>query len=315
MPIPAALIMGGAMAASGLLGKKSSGNQAAMKYLQMAYDEFGRLRVPTPEEMQVQVQNLIQQGVLTPEDAQTVLANPTAYLDIEEDPTVRSAQMGALAKLQGITNADGLDAQGKADIADIVRTLDTSARGSREAIVQNAAQRGVGGSGLELADKLTAAQDASSNASQQGMDAAALAEQRALQAIAETGQLSGQIRGQDYQKASDKAAAIDAIEKFNTANKQNVINANVAARNSAAATNLATKQRISDTNVTNANANKVRNADLIQQNFENEMKKKAGMTGQLGNMATVAAKDDDEAYRNALIGAGGTILASYAGRK
>lgn len=315
--IPAALALGGAMAASSLLGKKGGGNNNAMKFLQMAYDQFGNLRVPTPEEMQIQVQNLIQQGILTPEQAQTVMTNPSAYMDIQEDPTVRRAQMGSLEKLQGIVNADGLDAQGKADVADIIRSLDTSQKGARGAIVQNAAARGVGGSGLELANQLTASQDASTNASQQGMDAAAQAEQRALAAIAQTGQLSGQIRGQDYTKASDKAAAMDAIEKFNTANKQNVINTNVASRNAAAATNLATKQRISDTNVANTNTNKVRNADLIQANFDNEMKKKAGMTGQLGNMANLAAKTDesDDAFRNALLGAGGQIIAGYAGRK
>lgn len=317
MPIPAAVIAGGMMAAGGLLGKKKgNGNAAAMKLLQMSYDEFGRLRVPTVEEMQIQVENLVQQGILQPEEADVVLANPSAFLDLEEDPAIRNAQMGSLAKLQGIVDADGLDAQGKADIAEIVNSINNTNKGNRGAIVQNAAARGVGGSGLELANQLTASQEASTNASQQGLDAAALAERRALEAIMNTGQLSGQIRGQDYTKASDKAAAMDSIEKFNTANKQNVINTNVAARNNAANINLTNKQRIADTNVANRNTNKVRNADLIQQTFDNEVKKKAGMTQQLGNMANLAAKDeDDDAFRNALIGAGGQIIASYAGKK
>jgi len=311
--IPAALAIGGTMAASGLLGHKS-GDNGAQKFLQMAYDEFGRLRAPTPEEMQYQVQNLVQQGILTPEDAQTVLANPSAFLNIDEDPTVRKAQMGSLAKLQGIVDSGGLDAQGKADVADIINSLNTANKGSREAIVENAAQRGVGGSGLELANRLSAGQEASTNASQQGMDAAALAEKRALEAIMNTGQLAGQIRGQDYTKASDKAAAMDAIDKFNTQNKQNVILTNTAARNTASATNLGAKQRVADTNTMMANEKAKADAATKQQDFENQMRIAAGKTGQLGNMATNAAdeKKRDDAYWASLLGTGGTILAGGA---
>ncbi|MDD1678309.1 MAG: hypothetical protein LUO93_03890, partial [Methanomicrobiales archaeon] len=167
-----ALLIGAGMAASSLLGRKS-GQSDAMKILQMQMDEFGKLRPPTIAEMQYQLKDLIQQGVITPEDAQVVMADPSAYLDIEEDPTVRKAQLGSLSKLQGIVDSGGMDAQSKADVAEIIRSLDTANKGNREAIVQNAQQRGVGGSGLEMANKLTAAQEASTNASQQGMDAAA----------------------------------------------------------------------------------------------------------------------------------------------
>lgn len=307
--VAAPLLIGGGMAAAGLMGRKK-GSSDAMKYLQMAYDEFGRLRPPTPEEMQIQVQNLIQQGVLTPEDAQVVLQNPSEFLNIEEDPTVRKAQLGSLAKLQGIVDADGLDAQGKADIAEIVNSMNTANKGNRGAIIQNAAARGVGGSGLELASQLTASQDASTNASQQGMDAAALAEKRALEAIMATGQLSGQIRGQDYTKASDKAAAMDAIERFNVQNKNTIGMANVNARNTAKATNLKEKQRVADANTIMTNENRKRDADLKQTNFDNQMRLAAGKTGQLGNMATTVDKERerDDAYWASLLGAGGTII-------
>lgn len=305
-----ALLIGAGMAASSFLGRKS-GQSDAMKILQMQMDEFGKLRPPTIAEMQYQLKDLIQQGVITPEDAQVVMADPSAYLDIEEDPTVRKAQLGSLSKLQGIVDSGGMDAQSKADVAEIIRSLDTANKGNREAIVQNAQQRGVGGSGLEMANKLTAAQEASTNASQQGMDAAALAEKRALEAIMNTGQLSTQIRGQDYTKASDKAAAIDAINKFNTQNKQAIGVANVNARNAAQATNLGAKQRIADTNTLNANEKAKYDATLKQQDFENQAKIAAGKTGQLGNMASVAdkQKERDDAYWATLLGAGGNLMA------
>lgn len=313
MVAPAALLIGGGMAAGSLFGKKKGGNDA-MKFLQMAYDEFGRIRPPTEEEMKYQVQNLIQQGVLTPEDAQVVLQNPSAFLDIEEDPAIRKAQMSSLAKLQGIVDADGLDAQGKADIAQIISEIESSNRGANEAIIQNAAQRGVGGSGLEMANKMIAGQAAAGRASQQGLDAAALAEKRALEAIMATGQLSGQIRGQDYTKSADRAAAMDAIEKFNTANKNTVGLTNVASRNAAREKNLTEKQRISDANTAMAMEKAKHDAGLKQQTFDNQMKLSAGKTGQLGNMANLAAKDDenDTAFWNTLLGTGGQIIAGGA---
>lgn len=312
MALPALpLIIGGGMSLAGLLGRKS-GDGGAQKYLQMAMDEFGRLRPPTPEEMEVQLNELIMQGEITPEEAQAISQDPSAFLDIEQNPVVAKAQMQALQKLQGISDAGGLDAQGKARLMDVISDFETSARGANEAIMENAAHRGISGSGLELANRLVGTQEGATRASRNATDVAAEAERRALEAIIQTGQLSGDIRSQDYKVAADKAAAIDAINNFNVRNRQDVLNANVDRRNTAQATNLGERQRISDANTVMKNTNRIRNSDLKQADFDNKYKIAAGKAGINTAQADAAAKAKaaDDAFWANLTGTGATILGS-----
>jgi hypothetical protein len=64
------------------------------------------------------------------------------------------------------------------------------------------------------------------------MDQAANAQRRALQAIQQSGELGGRIRGQDFDEQAQKARARDAIAQFNagysqwaqTGNNQNAMN-------------------------------------------------------------------------------------------
>lgn len=303
------LIIGGGMSLAGLLGRKG-GDGGAQKYLQMAMDEFGRLRPPTPEEMEVQLNELVMQGQITPEEAQVISQDPSAFLNIEENPVVAKAQMQALQKLQGIADAGGLDAQGKARLMDVINEFETSARGANEAIMENAAQRGIGGSGLELANRLVGTQESAGRASRNAVDVAAEAERRALDAIMESGRLSGDIRGQDYRVAADKAAAIDAINNFNTRNRQDVLNRNVDTRNEAQRLNLAERQRIADANTLMTNQNRLRNSDLKQTDFDNKYRIAAGKAGINTAQADAAAKKKaaDDAFWANLTGTGGTIL-------
>lgn len=308
MPFPVAAVAGTALMASSLMNKKKSGTNP---YLEAAMREFNGIKAPSPEEMKVQLDMLVQQGVITPEQAQTYLIDGSAFEGISTDPATRNAQMQALMQLQEVSR-DGITPIEMAATRDIQDNLETTSRGDQGAIMENMKARGIYGGGEELAKRMLASQSASSTASRAGLQTAADARTRALQAMMQTGQLSGQIRGQDYDEASRKAAALDEIRKFNTQNQTQVGLVNTAARNAAQATNLAEKQRVSDVNTTNVNQNKVRDADMLQRNFENQMNLARGKTGQLNNMATLEEerRKNEDAYRAALLGAGGQILAS-----
>src|SRR6185436_3925664 len=127
----------------------------------------------------------------------------------------------------------GLDEQSIAALRQIQQENQTAERGSREAILQNAAARGISGSGLELASQMGNQQTSATNQANQGFQAAADANARKLAAIQGIGQLGGQIHGQE----ENKATAQNAINQFNAANRQNVEGTNVAARNAAEAAN------------------------------------------------------------------------------
>jgi hypothetical protein len=242
-------------------------------------DYYSDVDMPSLSEMQVQMQQLVQQGTLSPEQAQAMLVQRSSMEDVNSDPSTKAAQMQALQGLQDVTSSGGLTAMDKAKLQQIFNDEDTKARGSREAILQNAQARGLGGSGIELMSQMQNQQDSATRASQRGMDVAAQAQQRALDALMNQGALAGQMNQQDFSQKQAKANSMDEIAKFNAQNKQQVNLANTGAKNAAQATNLGVKQDVADKNVGLANQQELLNKSLVQQQYDNELKKKQGQTG------------------------------------
>ncbi len=280
-------------------------------------DKFGDLQTPNIEDEKLNLEDLVQQGVLTPEEAQTVNLGPSAMSGVSLDPNLKKAQMDALSELQGITEGGGLNASDRANLNKISSDEATQSRGAREAILNHAQARGAGGSGLELLAQLQNQQDSATRQSQRDMDVSAQAQQRALQALMSQGQLAGNIENQSFNQQSQVAGANDAISKFNAQNQQNQINQNVQARNAAQTANLGEKQRVADANVGTANTQQTTNKSLIQQQYENELKKRQGQAGIAQTNAANAGSDSQkQADRtNQLIGAGIGAGASIYGAK
>lgn len=143
----------------------------------------------------------------------------SAYDGITEDPRLKDTEMRALNGLMDYAD-DGETAGSRARLNSITDEMNQHIKGNRMAVLENARARGVAGSGIEQANNLLSSQEASMNANRQGTQAAADAESRALSALSSAGTLGGNVRGQDYEVASGKAAAKDAIGKFNTGLKQ-----------------------------------------------------------------------------------------------
>ena len=306
--IPA--LIGAGLATAGAMGAFDKGDPGS-KFNNAAYSEFGNITTPSVAELQYQIQQLQLQGIITPEEADTIMQDPTLMTQVLGSPQAKAAQMTALSQLQDIGAQGGMTTGDKATLAEINAANAAKERGSREALAMNARERGIGGSGIDMVNQLIQQQSQAGQENLQGLEVAKTAQQRALDAIAQSGQLGGQIESQQFGEEAAKAAAQDAINKFNAANKQNVGELNVAARNTAQAQNLAEKQRIADTNVALANQKAAADAATKQQNFENKLKIAAGKTGQLSNLATGARKTQagNTAMQGSLIGAGGQILA------
>lgn len=315
-------IIGGATIAAGAIGSMSGRKSAKeMKKLmeQMiamrreAAGLYDPITPPTPEEQYVAMQDLIQQGLVTPEMAEAYLLDETAMAGIDTDTEGRQAEYEALAELRDIVGSGGLTASDRAKIQEIQDELNTSARGARGAITQNMAERGISGSGLEYMEKLMAQQSGAETAARQGMDVAAQAEQRALEAIMAQAGLGGQLSQQEFSEQSDIAKAKDMIAQFNLANRQDIQMQNIAARNAAQATNLGEKQRIADYNIQQKNLEELRRADLKQKYFENEMAKATAKANALVGAGSVPSYSDNSSdiYGN-LIGVGGQIIGSTA---
>lgn len=273
----------------------------ADKSTKKAVDAFN-IPLPDMQEMMIQLEDMVQQGILSPEEAQVYMQQASEMKNISLDPKLRKAQEDALAALQDISENKGLTAADRAQLAQIETQENTAARGQREAILQNAAERGISGSGLELMSQMQNQQEAATRKSQRDLDVAGMAQQRALQALIQSGQMGGQMEQADFERQAQVAAAQDAINRFNTQNQQQVNMANVQARNDAAARNLAEQQRIADQNVQTRNTQQQYNKSLAQKQFENQASLAAGRSSAYQNQA--AMQTQRGAGTQGLIGSG-----------
>ncbi len=252
--------------------KNKPSNAAAQAY-QQAMAQLQSVPVPDPETLKVNMQQLVQQGLVQPKDAEAVLVQHNAYDEANGSDEARGAQLEALQGFQDQAHAGGLTDVDRAAIqANLDQTANTE-RGQNQAITQDARRRGISGSGLELAQKLISQQSSADQAGRRGMDIAALAQQAKVEALKNAANTGSSIENQTFGEQAQKAAAANQIAQYNATNQQQVTLQNIAAQNAAQATNLAEKQRIADANTSSENANRVRNADLIQKNYENKMDK------------------------------------------
>lgn len=91
------------------------------------------------------------------------------------------------------------------------RNMENQLKGDREALAQNLKERGVYGSGAELAGNLAAMQEAASRRSLEELGAQANAQTRALSALGSYADTAGQMRTAD----TEEAKAGDVINMFN----------------------------------------------------------------------------------------------------
>lgn len=274
---------------------------------------YNSLVPPSLSSTALKLGRMVSEGDLTPEEAVAQLQQESEMAGITVDPALYKAQLDALTSLQDIGMNGGLTAMDKAQLFDISNEEATKERGAREAILQGAAQRGVAGSGLELAQQLISQQSSADRASARGTEVAAQAQKRALEAIQNAGQLSTGMRTQAFGEESTKAQAQDAINRFNTemANKVNM--ANIAAKNAAAETNLNNKYKVQEYNLGQQSAEEQARVNQLNTNYQQQLQKAAGQSGTLSASAGSQATSDAISSAN-WANVGGKVLATKWGQ-
>ena len=231
---------------------------------------------------------------------ETYLQNENAYDNISVDPSVLSAQNRALDELINLSESEGLDAIDQQALQEIVDTENRNLKGQQDSIMQNAMQRGVYGSGLEMAQRLQAAQSSANRMNDQDMNVMSQAQQRALEALSNYGNLASNIRNQDYNEQAQRAAAQNAINQYNVSNMSETNKGNVDLRNQTSRANTDIYNKQQDSNVQSAK-------DI----YGNDERQVALKTGQYNNNMKTAT--DREASTNKLIGIGSKALGSAFG--
>lgn len=231
----------------------------------------------------------------------TYLQDSNAYDSINVDPSVLYAQNQALDELINLSESKGLNAIDKQALQEIVDSENRNLQGQNQAILQNAMERGVYGSGLELAQRLQAAQSSANRMNNQDMDVMSQAQQRALEALSNYGNLASNMRSQDYDEQSQKAAAQNAINQFNVQQRTNTNTGNIDNRNKVTQANTDIYNRQQDSNVQAAR-------DI----YGNDVNKANIQVGNLNNNITNAInkENSDKALTGNLIVAGAGLFGS-----
>lgn len=316
MSVGAAIGSVAAPVVGGLIGNELArgDDRLARQMQEQALREFLRINVPSVQEQELILQEYQQTGRLSPELEQAIVQQDSEMRNVSTDPRLRQAQMAALEQLQGIGQEGGLNAQARQRMAQVESEVSRQEAAQRGALMQDFARRGQMGSGMEMAAALQNQQAAAERASQRGMDLRAQAEQQALQALMQAGQLGGQMQSQEFNQAAAAAEAQDAINRFNATNRQQVQGRNVASQNDAQRYNLDQRQRIADANVGLRNEQQAHNKGLLQTRFDNQLRRASGLAGQYGAVANQAQTRADQT-RGMWSGIGqgvGQGFASYA---
>ena len=286
MSLLGGLVGGGLSLAGGLLGSNeaSKDRKAAEEARRQALDLFRRIELPNIEDQKLNLETLDYVGDYNPLLEQAINLQDTELASMSEDPVLRQLQMESIDQTQQRA-LEGMTPEDEAALRQVRRNAAGEAQAMQGQILQEMAARGQGGSGAELIARLQAQQAATDRMSQEGDREAQMRQQMRAQAANQLGNMAGQLRSQDFSQDARIAEAKDAVNRFNTQNQINRQQRNVGSQNQAQMSNLDRLQAIKNQNAAIRNQQQMNNKGLIQQQFQNEMQRAGGMTGQLGGIA------------------------------
>lgn len=202
MPLPIAIAAATAAAAgiaTAIAEAIAAGQEAeAQRLYQEGLAQYGDIIKP-------QLDNLVAQQV-----------PDTAFLAITEDPTTRGAQLDAMGQLRDIVASGGMTLADEAALQLANQGAAQRAGSDYQSLQQQLAARGQAGNPALMAAAM-------GNVNQNVVNATATNRYRAqadamarrMRAIEAMGGLAGNVRGQDYNVASDRANALDRFAAYN----------------------------------------------------------------------------------------------------
>lgn len=137
----------------------------------------------------------------------------SAFQGISTDPSTRQAQMQALSQLSSIANQGGLDPQSRAALFQAQASQEGTEQAQRAAALNRLAAQGQGNSGATINALMAAQQGGANREAMAGVQAAGDARTRAMQALGQMGSMAGNIRGQDWNQAAQRASALDEMNR------------------------------------------------------------------------------------------------------
>ena len=233
----------------------------------------------------------------------------SSFEDVGVDQSIIQSQLEALAGISEIAEG-GFTESDKAANRAVQREVAQNNQARHDSLLNEFAQRGTLGSGTELAARLQANQAATDQQSQASDRLLQEAQSRALQALSQQGNLSANIRSQDFGEQSQVAQARDAINQFNTQNRQSVNNQNISNRNAGQQYNLDRAQQNANNVANVANQQEIHNQGLHQTQFQNQhavAADRAKLAAQRGQAQQQGKQDQAAGVGSAIQGIGSAL--------
>jgi len=149
---------------------------------------------------------------------------PSAFENLSVDPSTREAMMSALGNYKDIISNGGLNAEDRANLAEIQNQQAGQTNAALQGLQESAARRGQAAS--PLAAQRAAVSSGANTAAMQGLGAAAQGEANRRAALGNYAQLAGGIHAQDYGEAANRAAQQDLVNRLNWQNRQSQMQQN-----------------------------------------------------------------------------------------
>jgi hypothetical protein len=252
----------------------SGGNtNAGLDAYKQAAGIIGSTETPDLSTLIPRLQMQVQQGTLTPAEAQAALQEASAYSNIQTNPQLMADAMQALEQQKQVATQGGMTDIDKAQLAAIQADLNNKNAAQQQAIQTDMAQKGLANSGSAMAQRMLASQGNSNAAALSGAQVAANAQQRALQAMQNYGQQAQNIQQQQFNQQAQAAQAQNAINQFNAANRQQTALQNAANRQQANLGNFQMANQIAGKNTDTANQQAMMPYQAAQQNFQNQLQR------------------------------------------
>lgn len=282
-------------------GGEDEFKKALQVWKQLQLPDFD-MRELMPEDLQ-----LLQEYF--PESYEAVVPQQVALP--EDSPEVRAEQALALGQVSR-TAREGLPLSERLAAEDAQRQLATGARQGQEALLSELGQRGRLGGGTEAVVRATAGQQASNLARDQGNDLARQAVENRYRAALAAGGMAGQLRGQDFGQASERAASVNRFNELVSQLQNQAARENFGQRIAGQEYNLGTRQRLGEQNVMNRYGGRLssleRQNQLRQGLFGAQVTRAGGMSSayqQLGNWRDLERQNRINAAQNIGQGVGG----------
>lgn len=316
MAVVTSVVVGAAMVGTAVVGAVQAGEErdAAREAMNSALAEIKAVGAPPDYAREIIYEKFKQAGLLTPEVEKQINLGVSKVSKIVDNEKTKAAQMKALDQMQQRAKG-GFTAEDKAAINKAKLDIANQNQAQQSQIIQNMAQRGMGGAGAELAARLGAQQQGSNMLSQQGMDLASTASRNALDAARLSGDFAGQIGQQQFQRDTARAEAEDAVNRFNIENAMGRQSRNVDRSNAANEYNVKRQQYVSDLNVQQQNAELLRQREAERQRWLDQLglaKAKAGQHVNLANQSMQSAQQVASDWGN-ISGGFGTMLGGTMG--